>query len=121
MRKYHAINYVTLGSRVAKRRTELNLSQKQVAEILDCNESYISKLENGKAHPSLDLLYLLAKHLNVGMDYFFVDTVCGVAVIKEELQSKWDSFSPAALQLVDKIAVEIAAFEKEIYSQNGSN
>ena len=121
MRKYHAINYVTLGSRVAQRRMELNLSQKQVAEILDCNESYISKLENGKAHPSLDLVYLLAKHLNVGMDYFFPDTVCGVEFIKKELESKWESFSPEALQLVDKIASQIATFEKELNARRGSN
>jgi transcriptional regulator with XRE-family HTH domain len=121
MRKYHTINYSILGARVAKRRNQLNMSQKQVAELLDCNESYISKLETGKAHVSLDLLYLLAKLLDVGMDYFFPDTVCGVNIIKDELQSKWDNFSPEALRLVDKIAVEILDFEKEIHSKNNSN
>ena len=114
MRKYHAFNYPVLGSRVAKRRTELKLSQKQIAEVLDCNESYISKLENGKAHPSLDFLYLLAKHLNVGIDYFFPDTALGVTVMKNELQTKWDNFSPEALQLIDKIASEVLNYEKEI-------
>ena len=54
MRKYHAINYIILGSRISKRRAELQLSQKQIAEALDCNESYVSKIETGNAHPSLD-------------------------------------------------------------------
>lgn len=117
MRKYHAINYLILGERAAKRRNELQLSQKQVAEALDCNESYISKLESGKAHPSLDFLYLLAKYLGVGMDYFFPDTVRGVTVLQHELQAKWERFSPEALQLLDKIAGDVLDFEKEIHAK----
>jgi transcriptional regulator with XRE-family HTH domain len=71
MRKYHTINYSILGARVAKRRNQLNMSQKQVAELLDCNESYISKLENGNANPSLKTLYRLAQGLGKKLTIHF--------------------------------------------------
>lgn len=121
MRKYHAINYITLGSRISKRRAELQLSQKQIAEVLDCNESYVSKIETGKAHPSLDFLYLLAKHLEVGMDYFFPDTVDGAIIIKDEINEKWATYSPEMLQLMEKIASDISCFEQQLLSKSNFN
>ena len=48
MRKYNCINYLEFGKRIARQRKRLGLSQRQLAERLDCNESYISKIEKAK-------------------------------------------------------------------------
>lgn len=46
--------------KLKKMRAITNLTQKEVAEILHCNVSYISKIENGKNMPNLKTLVTLA-------------------------------------------------------------
>lgn len=59
-----------LASRLKNRRKELKLSQKELADGI-CKQGQISRLENGEYTPGSELLYQLAKKLNVSMDYFF--------------------------------------------------
>ena len=59
-----------LASRIKNRRKELKLSQKELADGI-CKQGQISRLENGEYTPGSELLYQLAKKLNVSMDYFF--------------------------------------------------
>lgn len=63
-----------LASRLKNRRKELKLSQKELAEGI-CKQGQISRLENGEFTPGSQLLYQLAKKLNVSMDYFFDEDI----------------------------------------------
>lgn len=85
MRKYYNIDYVEVGKRIAKRRTELGMSQKKLAEKLGCEYSYMSKIENGKAKPGLDLMKLIAVTLDVGVDYFIPGTKTHMQIIDTEI------------------------------------
>ncbi|BCP57779.1 transcriptional regulator [Streptococcus parasuis] len=68
-----------LASRIKSRRKELKLSQKELADGI-CKQGQISRLENGEYTPGSELLYQLAKKLNVSMDYFFDEHISDESV-----------------------------------------
>ncbi len=117
MRKYQAINYTAFGRRITKRRTDLHLTQMDIAEKLECSESYISRLENGKAHPTLDFAFLLAAALGVGIDYFLPHTESGTQALKNELHKDWEQCSPDALLLLQRITEAVRDFDETTHHQ----
>lgn len=54
-----------IGFRVKQARENANLTQEKLAEKAGVSTSFISRLENGNALPSLDRLYMLADVLDV--------------------------------------------------------
>jgi transcriptional regulator with XRE-family HTH domain len=56
---------LTLGSAIRRLRSAGGLTQKQLAERLSVNSSYISHLEADRKEPSLELLRNLAQSLDV--------------------------------------------------------
>ncbi|MGT2755787.1 helix-turn-helix domain-containing protein [Streptococcus ovuberis] len=70
---------ILLASRIKNRRKELKLSQKELADGI-CKQGQISRLENGEYTPGSELLYQLAKKLNVSMDYFFDEHISDESV-----------------------------------------
>lgn len=56
----------TFGSVMRRIRLDRGLSQENLAELLDMEtNAYISRLENGKKQPSLDMVCRISKALNV--------------------------------------------------------
>lgn len=56
----------TFGAVMRKIRLDKGLSQETLAEMLDMDtNAYISRLENGKKQPSLEMVYKISKALNV--------------------------------------------------------
>lgn len=64
------IDYNLLGFRIGERRRELNIKQSELAEMLNVSAKYISNIETGKKHLSLDLLAKITIALNASFDYF---------------------------------------------------
>ncbi len=60
-------------SRLHKRRTELNLTQEEVAKMAGISRPYYSMIENGRQDPSLKLAKKIAKILRSGVDALFYD------------------------------------------------
>ncbi len=60
---------LTIGELVKRRRTELNLTQAELAEIINSDAYYISRIETGARKPSAEYLKSLANALNVSSDY----------------------------------------------------
>ena len=118
MRKYHCIDKTDFGNRSTHRRKELKLSQKVLAEMLDCNESYISKLENGNATPTLDVAYLVAQKLGVGVDYFLPSTISGLQIMQLEIQERLRSCSPELTQFIYRVLEDARSFESDLRSEN---
>lgn len=54
-----------VGANLRRLRSDLGLSQSQVAELADLNRSYLSMVENGRRNISLDNLVALALALEV--------------------------------------------------------
>ena len=55
----------SLGQRIRDCRLELNLTQEDLADSTGLDRGYLSSIENGRRSPGLDVLYLLARGLNL--------------------------------------------------------
>lgn len=58
-----------INERVKTLRTQNNLTQKQLAEILNIQPNSVQRIEYGTARPSLDTLIILADYFDVSLDY----------------------------------------------------
>ena len=70
-----AINYINLGMRLKAIRKSRNLSQKQLADLLDSSPGYISYLENGKKCMSLEFFIAAANTLTVSANELLCDSL----------------------------------------------
>ncbi len=64
------IDYSLLGFRIGERRRELKIKQSELAEMIGVSIKYISNIETGKKHLSLDLLAKITIALDTSFDYF---------------------------------------------------
>jgi transcriptional regulator with XRE-family HTH domain len=63
-----------LGDRIKQLRTELGLSQAELAQRVGSTDArQISRYENGRITPSLDAVARLAQALDVSLDYLVFD------------------------------------------------
>jgi transcriptional regulator with XRE-family HTH domain len=60
-----------LGGRLRHHRMMLGKKLKDVAEIVGCSESLLSKLENGHANPSVQMLHRIARALEINVASLF--------------------------------------------------
>src|SRR6266403_4851782 len=87
------------GADVKRRRTDLGLSQEQLAEQADLHRTYVSDVESGKRNPSLASIDRLARALGASLGSVF-------AGLEQEAQSNGLSGEVAVNQPVDILLVE---------------
>lgn len=63
------VDYKQLGIKIKKMRQSEGLTQDKLAEIVGCNTSHISNIENNYTKVSLNLLLAIANALNTSIDY----------------------------------------------------
>ena len=63
------INYKELGMKIKQVRQSQNLTQDNLAEMVGCNTSHISNIENNHTKVSLNVLLTIANALNTSVDY----------------------------------------------------
>ena len=61
----------TVGERIRKRRTDLEISQPELAEQVGVTYQQLQKYENGKNRISAGRLYDIAKILKTSIAYFY--------------------------------------------------
>ena len=81
------MNQEKTGAFIAKRRKELNLTQKELAEKLGITDRAVSKWENGRCMPDLSLLQPLSRILKVSVN----DLLSGEIISEEEYRKKSES------------------------------
>ncbi|MDO5156978.1 MAG: helix-turn-helix transcriptional regulator [Eubacteriales bacterium] len=59
----------TFGSRLIEIRKKANISQEELAELLDVSRQSISKWENDKAYPEMTRLIFISDYFGVSLDY----------------------------------------------------
>lgn len=57
-----------LGKKIIEMRKNKNLSQEQLAEILNVSRQTISNWENGRFYPDIDALVKISKYFNISLD-----------------------------------------------------
>ena len=67
------INYKKLGLKIKEIRISRGLTQDTLAEMISCNTSHISNIENNHTKVSLNVLLAIANALNTPIDYLLSD------------------------------------------------
>ena len=79
------LNMETIGKKISTLRKRQNLTQNDLSEKLYVTHQAISKWENGKSIPNLEILYEMTKLFNVSIDYLLDDT----EINQNDYQSKF--------------------------------
>ncbi len=88
---------MTLGEKIAKQRKELNLTQEQLAEILNVSRQSVSKWESDIAFPETEKLLELGKLFDCSMDY----------LLKEEVTEKSGGQTSGFAEKVEEISRKV--------------
>ncbi|WP_394886039.1 cupin domain-containing protein (plasmid) [Mesorhizobium sp. AaZ16] len=67
------VNAARLGTRLRLARQTRGLTLKTLATAANCSESLLSKIENGRASPSLPMLHRLVEVLDTNIGWMFED------------------------------------------------
>ena len=67
------IDYAKLGLRIKELRIKKGLTQDNLAELVGCNTSHISNIENNHTKVSLNVLLSIANTLNTSIDYLLAN------------------------------------------------
>ena len=59
------------GSRLRTLREGLHLSQKQIANMIECTQSAVYRYETGKAEPPIKTMLWYADYFDVSMDFIY--------------------------------------------------
>lgn len=71
MEREHFEEYKKLGLNIAYYRKEQGLSQMQLADKIDISRTHMSRIENNDCAVSLDVIFSIAKALNVSVAKLF--------------------------------------------------
>lgn len=90
---------MTFGERLFELRKTKNISQEELAELLDVSRQSISKWENDKAYPEMTRLLFMSDYFNVSLDYLMRGTEDDAKKEEVEINYKaknmlmiWNSF-----------------------------
>jgi len=65
---------VKIGVRLKHARLTKGLTLREVADLVDCSESFVSKVENDKVQPSLAMLHRLVAALEINVTSLFAES-----------------------------------------------
>ncbi len=68
------INLEKIGQKITELRKKKNLKQNELADILFVTHQAVSKWENGKSLPSIDVMYEMTKLFDISIDYLLEET-----------------------------------------------
>ena len=65
---------MSFGENLRKIRKQRNITQEELAELLNVSRQAISKWEAGNGYPETEKLILISRELNISLDYLMNDT-----------------------------------------------
>lgn len=71
MNQEHCEEYRKLGLNISYYRKERQLSQMQLADLIDISRTHMSRIENNDCAVSLDVIFKLAKVLDIPVSKLF--------------------------------------------------
>ena len=87
---------MTFGERLYELRKNKNISQEELAELLDVSRQTISKWENDKAYPEMTRLFFISEYFDVSLDYLIRGTESNedvaVSYKAKNMLMIWNSF-----------------------------
>lgn len=74
LRVINVIDYKVIGSRIKEQRTKCRMTQERLSELADITTVYLSKIENGRVHPTLDLIDSICSILGCDLGYVIANS-----------------------------------------------
>ena len=106
------IDYRVLGLRVKDVRIKKGLTQEMLAELVGCNTSHISNIENNHTKVSLNVLHTIARVLDTTVDYLlYSQFVKDSAELSSELIKLFTELSPAMKEALISVATTLKAVD----------
>ena len=95
-----------ISDRIAKLRTEKNISARDMSLSLGQSQSYINNIENKKALPSMQMFLYICEFLGVEPKDFFEEDVISPSTLNEAIATL-KSLPPKQLGLLTALAKEM--------------
>ena len=95
-----------IAERIAKLRTEKNISARDMSLCLGQSQSYINNIENKKALPSMQMFLYICEYLKVEPKDFFEEDITDPGKLNEAIDT-FKSLSPKQLDLLIDLAKEM--------------
>ena len=95
-----------ISDRIAKLRTEKNISARDMSLSLGQSQSYINNIENKKALPSMQMFLYICEFLGVEPRDFFEEEVTSPGALNVAVTA-FKSLSPKQLELMTALAKEM--------------
>ena len=97
-----ALDYRTIGRRIAARRRALGLKQVQVCERCEINSNYLSNIERAKSIPSLEVFVRICHVLDVTPDELLAGAASrNEAEMWKNVAEKLRGLDPEQLDMAD--------------------
>ena len=119
------MNYYEIGQRIRKFRKAYNLSQEQLAEMVQISTTHMSHIETGNTKLSLPVLVDIAEALSVQTDELLYDTPpYNKTGMKQEINELLDSCSTREtrilLDILKAVRVSLAKYEPDMENSENS-
>jgi len=104
--------FIKLGERIRCLRRSHKLSQERLAEKTGLHPTYISRIEMGRANPTIGILQKIADGLEIDLDQL----ICGL--IKDEdltfkITGLVKTFTPKSIRLIIKLLEDFHTWQKD--------
>lgn len=107
------VNYQLLGEMIKNVRKNAGLNQAELAELIEVSPQFISKIESGLKHASLQTVYSIAKSLNVS-----VDLIMGIETDKTGEKSPFSLILEDCSVYEAEVIRQLALSAREILKNN---
>ena len=105
---------ITIGENIKRLRRERNITQEQLAEVLNISTAAVSKWERGETYPDITLLFPLAQYFSVS-----IDDLMGYDAEKEAAEVK--AIIDKMCEIRSRPESERLAFAKDAYLAHPNN
>ncbi len=96
-----------LGLKIKEIRKQRHLTQEQLAELVELDIGYISKLEVGRNFPKIGTLEKIANALNIELAEFFQFTKTKNIDFKSEIMTIYDNLSKEKQYTLYRVAKDL--------------
>lgn len=112
------VNYTLIGKRIRIARTEKNMSQAELGQLVGCSNNHMSHIETGQTKVSLTMLLQIAFALGKNLDYFLSDTpfVGRDSLVNNDISAKIARCEMTTLVALNKI-LDILLEQQEYYKR----
>lgn len=102
------------AERLSALRSKKNVSAREMSLALGQNESYINRIENKKAFPSMQIFFYICEYLNISpKDFFDFDIIYPETL--NDLIIELKKLNPQQLDTIHKLVKELVENKKAVY------